>query len=124
MNNLLVPGARQALPIKRRRTDRTTGKATIKTIHAVTSLTSEQASPTQPVRLIRDRRAHRGPPPPATRPSPRRLPTTDRQRATRDGHLAQPPIGSLKQAGVTNIAAALRRNARDPRRPLALFGLG
>ncbi|WP_342669411.1 hypothetical protein [Streptomyces katrae] len=33
-------------------------------------------------------------------------------------------IGVLRMAGVTNIAAGLRRNARDPRRPLALLGLG
>lgn len=32
-------------------------------------------------------------------------------------------IGALKLNGTTNIAAALRRNARDPRRPLALLGL-
>jgi hypothetical protein len=32
-------------------------------------------------------------------------------------------IGALKLSGATNIAAGLRRNARDPRRPLALLGL-
>ncbi len=32
-------------------------------------------------------------------------------------------IGALRTAGVKNIAAGLRRNARDPRRPLALLGL-
>ncbi|WP_369826029.1 hypothetical protein [Kitasatospora sp. MBT66] len=32
-------------------------------------------------------------------------------------------IGALKRTGVTNIAAALRRNARDPLRPLTLLGL-
>ncbi|MFE4447985.1 hypothetical protein [Streptomyces sp. NPDC056820] len=32
-------------------------------------------------------------------------------------------IGALKLAGTTNIAADLRRNARDPRRPLAILGL-
>jgi hypothetical protein len=32
-------------------------------------------------------------------------------------------IGALKLFGVTNLAAGLRRNARDPRRPLALLGL-
>jgi hypothetical protein len=32
-------------------------------------------------------------------------------------------IGALKIAGVTNIAAGLRRNARDPLRPLTLLGL-
>jgi len=33
-------------------------------------------------------------------------------------------VGALRTAGVKNIAAGLRRNARDPRRPLALLGLG
>jgi hypothetical protein len=33
-------------------------------------------------------------------------------------------IAVLRTAGVKNIAAGLRRNARDPRRPLALLGLG
>ena len=33
-------------------------------------------------------------------------------------------IGALRTAGVKNIAAGLRRNARDPRRPFALLGLG
>ncbi|MGW1769562.1 hypothetical protein ACWCQL_36650 [Streptomyces sp. NPDC002073] len=33
-------------------------------------------------------------------------------------------IGILKRSGVTIIAAALRRNARDHQRPLALLGLG
>ncbi|MFF0078822.1 hypothetical protein ACFYR1_03705 [Streptomyces canus] len=32
-------------------------------------------------------------------------------------------IGALRTAGVKNIAAGLRRNARDPRRPLAPLGL-
>lgn len=32
-------------------------------------------------------------------------------------------IGALRAAGENNIAAGLRRNARDVRRPLALLGL-
>ncbi|GAA3807274.1 hypothetical protein ACFS5L_42370 [Streptomyces phyllanthi] len=32
-------------------------------------------------------------------------------------------IGALRTAGVRNIAAGLRHNSRDPRRPLALLGL-
>ncbi|MFF9015070.1 hypothetical protein ACF09C_19145 [Streptomyces sp. NPDC014870] len=32
-------------------------------------------------------------------------------------------IGAPRLAGVHGIAAALRRNARDPQRPLALLGL-
>ncbi|MFF7881802.1 hypothetical protein ACH40F_16255 [Streptomyces sp. NPDC020794] len=33
-------------------------------------------------------------------------------------------IGALRIGGIHNIAAALRANSRDPKRPLALFGLG
>ncbi len=32
-------------------------------------------------------------------------------------------IGALRLGGVKNIAAALRHNARDARRPLAFLGL-
>ncbi|MFE7242641.1 ISAs1 family transposase [Streptomyces sp. NPDC057580] len=54
VNNLLFPRARQAIQIKRRRTDRKTGKTTIRTIYAVTSPTAEQASPARLAQLIRD----------------------------------------------------------------------
>ncbi|MCX5103522.1 hypothetical protein [Streptomyces sp. NBC_00439] len=37
-----------------------------------------------------------------------------------DAHLA---IGALRIAGTQNVAAALRANSRDPKRPLALLGL-
>ncbi|MFI0453935.1 hypothetical protein [Actinomadura sp. 6N118] len=53
MNGLLFPGARQAVQLKRRRVDRKTGKVGIKTVHAVTSLTAEQAKPAKLARLIR-----------------------------------------------------------------------
>ncbi len=33
-------------------------------------------------------------------------------------------IGALRTAEVRNIAAGLRPHVRDPRRPLALLGLG
>jgi predicted transposase YbfD/YdcC len=54
VNNLLFPGARQAIQVKRRRTDRKTGKTTITTVYAVTSLTAAQAAPAQIATLIRD----------------------------------------------------------------------
>ncbi|WP_241846190.1 ISAs1 family transposase [Streptomyces sp. MJM1172] len=47
VNGLLFPGACQAVQIKRRRTDRKTGKTTMKTVYAVTSLTAGQATPAQ-----------------------------------------------------------------------------
>jgi hypothetical protein len=33
-------------------------------------------------------------------------------------------VGVMKLTGITNLAAGLRRNARDPRQPVALLGLG
>jgi hypothetical protein len=39
------------------------------------------------------------------------------------GGVAELVIGVLSRAGPVNIAAALRRHARDPRRPLATLGL-
>lgn len=45
VNNLLFPGARQAVHLKRRRVDRKTGRISINTVYAVTSLTAEQPHP-------------------------------------------------------------------------------
>ncbi|MER5639401.1 hypothetical protein ABT095_20890 [Kitasatospora sp. NPDC002227] len=54
MNNLLFPGARRAVQIKRRRTDSKTDKTIITTVYAVTSLTAGHATPAQLAWLIRD----------------------------------------------------------------------
>lgn len=48
VNNLLFPGARQAVQIVRRRVNHTTGKISLKTVYAVTSLAAEQAPPGWP----------------------------------------------------------------------------
>ena len=62
-NSFLFPGARQAVQIKRRCTDRKAGKTTVKTVYAVTSLTAEQAT-AAPVRPTRPRPLEdRGPTP-------------------------------------------------------------
>lgn len=53
MNNLLFPHARQAIQLKRRRVNRRTGKVTIKTVYAVTSLPADRTTPTQLAALIR-----------------------------------------------------------------------
>ena len=53
VNNLLFPGARQAIQLKRRRVERKTGKISVKTVYAVTSLTAERATPAELARLIR-----------------------------------------------------------------------
>lgn len=54
VKSLLFPGARQAVQLKRRRTDRKTGKTTVKTVYAVTSLTAGQATPVLLAQLVRD----------------------------------------------------------------------
>ncbi|MEU1371575.1 ISAs1 family transposase [Streptomyces sp. NPDC005803] len=53
VNNLLFPGARQAVQIVRRRVNHTTGKISLKTVYAVTSLVAEQAPPARLAQLIR-----------------------------------------------------------------------
>lgn len=124
VNNLLFPGARQAVQIKRRRTDRKTGKTTIKTVYAVTSLTAGQADPAQLATLIRDHWQiealhHVRDTTFAEDASQLRTGNAPRAMATWR-NLA---IGALRLAGTTNIAAALRHNARSADRPLALLGL-
>jgi predicted transposase YbfD/YdcC len=124
VNNLLFPGARQAVQIKRRRTDRKTGKTTVKTVYAVTSLTADQATPAQLAALVREHWKvealhHVRDTTFAEDASQLRTGNTPRAMATWR-NLA---IGALRLTGVTNIAASLRRNARDARRPLTLLGL-
>jgi len=127
VNSLLFPGARQAVQIKRRRTDRKTGKTgktTIKTVYAVTSLTAEQANPAQLATLVRDHWQiealhHVRDTTFAEDASQLRTGNAPRAMATWR-NLA---IGALRLAGATNIAAALRHNARNADRPLALLGL-
>ncbi|MFG3585787.1 hypothetical protein [Streptomyces sp. NPDC047990] len=52
VNDLIFPAARQAGQVRRRATDRRTGKTTVK-VYAVTSLTAEQAGPAQRAQLTR-----------------------------------------------------------------------
>jgi predicted transposase YbfD/YdcC len=125
VNNLLFPGARQAVQIKRRRTCRKTGKTTITTVYAVTSLTAEQATPAQLEQLIRDHWKiealhHVRDTTFAEDSSQLRTGNAPRVMATWR-NLA---VGALRLSGTKNIAAGLRRNARDARRPLTLLGLG
>jgi predicted transposase YbfD/YdcC len=53
VNGLLFPHAAQAMQVKRRRTSLVTGKTTITTVYAVTSLTTERADPTELAAHIR-----------------------------------------------------------------------
>ncbi|QJT06325.1 ISAs1 family transposase [Streptomyces asoensis] len=125
VNSLLFPGARQAVQIKRRRTDHKTRKTTVKTVYAVTSLTAEQATAAQLAELVRDHWKietlhHVRDTTFAEDASQLRTGNAPRAMATWR-NLA---IGALRTAGVKNIPAGLRRNARDPRCPLTLLGLG
>lgn len=124
VNNLLFPGARQAVQLKRRRVDHKSGRISIKTVYAVTSLTAERATPADLASLIRDHWKvealhHVRDVTFAEDASQLRTGTAPRAMATWR-NLA---IGALRLAGSTNIAAGLRYNARDARRPLALLGL-
>ncbi|MEU0040254.1 hypothetical protein [Streptomyces sp. NPDC006333] len=124
MNNLLFPGARQVVQIKRRRTDRKTGKTIITRAYAVTSLTAEQAISMQLARLIGDHRNiealfHVRESTFAENASQLRASNAPRTMATWR-NLA---VGVLRLSGVMDIAVGFRRSARDAR-PLALLGLG
>ncbi len=121
VSNLLFPGARQAVQIKRRRTNR---KTTIKTVYAVTSLTAEQATPAQLAILIRDHwrveALH----------LVRDMTFAEDSSQLRTGNAPRAMAtwrnlanGALRPACATNIAAVLRYNARNADRPLALLGL-
>ncbi|WP_327360150.1 ISAs1 family transposase [Streptomyces sp. NBC_01296] len=124
VNNLLFPHARQAIQLKRRRVNRKSGKITIKTIYAVTSLPASQASPARLAALIRGHWSiealHHIRDVTFTEDAPQ-LRTGNAPRAMATWRNLT--IGALRLAGVHGIAAALRRNARDPQRPLALLGL-
>ncbi|MCZ9347897.1 hypothetical protein NGM37_60480, partial [Streptomyces sp. TRM76130] len=91
MHGLLFPHAVRAIEVKRRRTNRRTGKTTIKTIYAVTSLTPEQATPDRLAQLIRRALAGGSPVPRVRRGLRRgRLPRSHRHRPQGDGDHAQP----------------------------------
>ncbi|WP_392872741.1 transposase [Streptomyces sp. LN499] len=124
MNNLLFPGARQAVQLKRRRLHRKSGKVSIKTVYAVTSLSAGQATPAQLANTIRshwqtEALHHVRDTTFAEDASQLRTGNAPRTMATWR-NLA---IGALRIAGTQNVAAALRTNSRDPKRPLALLGL-
>lgn len=117
-------GARQAAQLKRRRVNRRTGKVSIKTVYAVTSLSAEQATPAQLANMIRshwqiEALHHVRDTTFAEDASQLRTGNAPRTMATWR-NLA---IGALRLAGTQNVAAALRANSRDPKRPLAQLGL-
>jgi predicted transposase YbfD/YdcC len=124
VNNLLFPGARQAVQIVRRRVNRTTGKISLKAVDGVTSLAAEQAPPARLAQLVRGHwtveALHHV----------RDVTFTEDASQLRTGNAPRAmatcrnlAIGALRLAGVRNIAAGLRRTARDQTRALALLGL-
>ncbi|WNO62402.1 ISAs1 family transposase [Streptomyces sp. AM2-3-1] len=124
VNNLLFPGARQAVQLKRRRVNHKTGKISIKTVYAVTDLSAEQADPRQLAAMIRshwriEALHHVRDTTFAEDASQLRTGNAPRAMAT----WRNLSIGALRLAGAQNIAAALRANSRDPNRPLALLGI-
>jgi predicted transposase YbfD/YdcC len=94
------------------------------TVHAVTSLTAAQAHPARLADWIRGRwgieaHHHIRDATYAEDASQVRTGTAPRAMAS----LRNLAIGVLRAPGDRNIAAALRRNARDATRPLALLGI-
>jgi predicted transposase YbfD/YdcC len=121
---LLYPGAAQAIELKRRRVNCKTGKISIKTVYAVTSLSAGQASPAQHASLIRGHWSvealhHVRDTTFAEDASQLRTGNAPRAMATWR-NLA---IGTLRLAGRHHIATALRRNARDATRPLRILAI-
>jgi predicted transposase YbfD/YdcC len=123
--DLDFPGAAQVFQITRYRTDRTTGARETHTWVGVTSLTPEQAIPTQIASLLRghweiENRLH------WVRDltygeDHSRLRTGTAPRAM--ASLRNLAISALRQAGWTNIAQALRHMTRNTTRPLTLLGI-
>jgi predicted transposase YbfD/YdcC len=124
VGSLLFPHARQAIQLTRRITHRKTGKTTTTTVYAVTSLPAEQATAAELAAMIRGHWSvetlhHIRDVTFAEDASQLRTGNAPRAMAT-CRNLA---IGVLHLTGHNAIATALRHNARDPKRPLALLGI-
>jgi len=120
------PHATQAAKITRHRTHRKTGKRTRETVYVITDLTSRQASPQRLARIIRsqwtiENRLH----------FVRDTTFAEDASTIHTGHgpenmatLRSFAINSLRAAGHTNIAAALREMSYQSfHRPLDLLGI-
>jgi predicted transposase YbfD/YdcC len=117
------PHAVQALRIRRRRLNLLTGRWSTVTVYAITNLTAAQAGPAdladalrghwaiEILHNIRDTTY-------AEDASRLRTGNAPRVMAT----LRNTAISLLRLAGITTIAKALRRNSRNPYRPLQLLG--
>ncbi|MFI0088454.1 ISAs1 family transposase [Streptomyces bobili] len=119
------PGARQALQVVRWRQEKTKGRLTIERVYLITSLHPGEASGSQLAAWIR---GHWGIENLLHHVRDRTFREDDSK--IRTGHLPR-TMASLRnlaisvhcQDGHTNIAAALRRTARDRQRPLTALGL-
>ncbi|WP_371503143.1 ISAs1 family transposase [Kitasatospora sp. NBC_00374] len=121
---LLFPHAQQAIEIKRRRTNRRTGRTSTKTIYAVTSLSPSQATPAQLAALIRGHWSvealhHVRDVTFAEDASRIRTGTAPRAMAT----VRNLAIGLMRQAGWTNLAAATDHYRSRPAHAFELLRL-
>ncbi len=119
------PGARQALQVVRWRQEKTKGKLTIERVYLITSLHPGEATGAQLAAWIR---GHWGIENLLHHVRDRTFREDDSK--IRTGHLPRTmaslrnlAISVHRQDGHTNIAAALRRTARDCQRPLTALGL-
>jgi hypothetical protein len=118
------PHAAQVIQVTRTTRDLDANRWPTVTVYAITSLLFELARPPgrPAARALGDRER------PARRPRHYlrrgRLPGPHRQRTHVMASLRNLAIGVLSRAGPVNLAAALRRHARDPHRLLATLGIG
>lgn len=118
------PHATQALRIRRRRLNLSTGRWSTVTVYAITNLTAAQADPADLADTLRGHWAieilhHIRDTTYAEDASRLRTGNAPRVMAT----LRNTAISLLRLAGITTIAKALRRNSRNPYRPLQLLGI-
>ena len=115
---LPFPHAAQAIEVKRRRTSRTTGKTTVATVYAVTSLPPDLADPARLAQLVQNHWSvealhHIRDVTFAEDASRIRTGTAPRAMAT----LRNLAIGLQRQAGRANIAAATDHYRHEPTTP-------
>ncbi|MGC9668450.1 ISAs1 family transposase [Planosporangium sp. 12N6] len=118
------PYAVQAVRVRRRRMNLTTGRWSTVTVYAVTNFTADQATPAELADWLRGHWTievlhHVRDVTFAEDASQLRTGNAPRAMAT----LRNAAVSVLRLAGTTTIARALRHNARDPHRPLRLLGL-
>jgi predicted transposase YbfD/YdcC len=118
------PHAVQALRIRRRRLNLTTGRWSTVTVYAITNLTAAQANPADLADWLRGHWSievlHHIRDTTYTEDASRlRTGNAPRVMAT----LRNTAISLLRLAGITTIAKALRHNSRNPHRPLQLLGI-